>query len=102
MEIPENTEKEFNNMNKMFKEITGPGSKTAMGVLLVRYFESQKPKDERICYDPYAVYFINPEVLEWGVHHPDEAKIMQEQLDRFFFREEITQSLLESDFLMIL
>jgi len=84
MEISENAEKEFNNMNKIFKEIAGPGSKTAMGVLLARFFESQKPEDERICYDPYAVYFINPEILEWGAHHPDEAKIMQEQLDRFF------------------
>lgn len=84
MEISENAEKEFNNMNKIFKEIAGPGSKTAMGVLLARFFESQKPEDERICYDPYAVYFINPEILEWGTHHPDEARIMQDQLDRFF------------------
>lgn len=84
MEESENAEKEFNNMNKIFKEIAGPGSKTAVGVLLARYFESQKPEDERICYDPYAVYFINPEILEWGTHHPNEARIMQEQLDRFF------------------
>lgn len=84
MEMPENAEKEFNDMNKIFKEIAGPGSKTAIGVLLARFFESQKPEGERICYDPYAVYFINPEILEWGAHHPDEARIMQEQLDRFF------------------
>lgn len=84
MEMSENAEKEFNNMNKMFKEITGPGSKTAMGVLLARHFESQKPEDERICYDPYAVYFINPEILEWGANHPDEARKMHEQLDKFF------------------
>ena len=51
-------------MNKIFKEIAGPGSKTAMGALLARFFEAQKPEDERICYDPYAVYFINPEILE--------------------------------------
>jgi methyltransferase (TIGR00027 family) len=84
MEISENAEEEFSKMNKIFKEIAGPGSKTAMGVLLARFFESQKPEDERICYDPYAGYFINPEILEWGAHHPDEARMMQEQLDRFF------------------
>lgn len=84
MEKSENKEKEFNNMNKIFKEIAGSGSKTAIGVLLTRFAESQKPEGERICYDPYAVYFINPEVLEWGAHHPDEARIMREQMDRFF------------------
>jgi methyltransferase (TIGR00027 family) len=84
MKRSENAEKEFNNMNKIFNEIAGPGSKTAMGALLARFFESQKPADERICYDPYAAYFINPKILEWGAHHPDEARIMQEQLDRFF------------------
>ncbi|AKB38073.1 hypothetical protein MSSAC_3483 [Methanosarcina siciliae C2J] len=84
MEKAENSEKELNNMNKMFKEITGSGSKTAMGVLLARFLESQKPEDERICYDPYAAYFIGPEILEWTVQHPDEARILKEQNDRFF------------------
>lgn len=84
MEKSENSEKELNNMNKTFKEITGPGSKTAMGVLLARFVESQKPEGERICYDPYAVYFINPEILEWTVQHPDEARRLREQNDRLF------------------
>lgn len=44
MGMSENEKKEFNNMNKIFKEIAGPRSKTAIGVLLTRFAESQKFK----------------------------------------------------------
>jgi len=37
-----------------------PGSKTAAIVAGHRFDESQKPEDERICYNPYAVHFILP------------------------------------------
>jgi methyltransferase (TIGR00027 family) len=35
-------------------------SLTAEGIALVRAMESEKPADERICYDPYARYFVSP------------------------------------------
>jgi O-methyltransferase involved in polyketide biosynthesis len=38
-------------------------SKMAEGIALHRALESQKPESERICYDPYAIYFISPEAL---------------------------------------
>jgi methyltransferase (TIGR00027 family) len=84
MEKAENAEEEFIEFNKHFIGINGPGSKTAMGVLLARFSESQKPEGERICYDPYAVYFISPEILEWAAHNPDEVRARQEQNERFF------------------
>jgi len=34
-------------------------SMTAMGIAIVRGIESEKPKNERICYDPYARQFVN-------------------------------------------
>ena len=54
-----------------------------MGVLLVRFAESRKPEGERIFYDPYAVYFINPDVLKWEARNPDEARALLEQYERF-------------------
>ncbi len=60
-------------------EKTLPGSKTAAIVAGHRFDESQKPEGERICYDPYAVHFISPEVLELS-KHPERAKAMLESL----------------------
>lgn len=39
-------------------------SKTAEGIALHRALESQKPEDERLCYDPYAICFISQEMFE--------------------------------------
>ena len=33
---------------------------TAEGIALTRAIESSKPEGERVCYDPYAHYFVNP------------------------------------------
>ncbi|MBP1927741.1 methyltransferase (TIGR00027 family) [Methanolinea mesophila] len=41
-----------------------------------RFVESNLPEDERICYDPYAVHFIDPDLLLWARSHPDEIKAM--------------------------
>jgi len=46
----------------------------AEGIAMQRFAESNKPEDERICYDPYAVHFINPEIVDFGIKHPEEAK----------------------------
>ena len=67
---------------KKLNEIAGPGSKTAIGTLLNRFGESQRPEGERIFYDPYAIYFINPAILEWKVRNPDEAKALREQREQ--------------------
>jgi methyltransferase (TIGR00027 family) len=57
----------------------GPGSKTAVIVAGHRFDESQKPEDERICYDPYAVHFVTPELRELN-KDPIKAKAMLESL----------------------
>jgi O-methyltransferase involved in polyketide biosynthesis len=49
--------------NKGFPERTRPGCKTVEGVAVRRFMESQKPEGERICYDPYAINFIGPEMV---------------------------------------
>lgn len=35
-------------------------SMTALGIAIVRGIESEKPAEERICYDPYARRFVHP------------------------------------------
>jgi methyltransferase (TIGR00027 family) len=58
----------------------GP-SKTAERMALVRARESQKPEGERVCYDPYAIRFISPKILELAASNPDEIKARWEQFD---------------------
>ncbi|HSD58214.1 MAG TPA: class I SAM-dependent methyltransferase [Methanotrichaceae archaeon] len=60
-------------------ENAGPGSKTAVIVAGHRFDESQKPEDERICYDPYAVHFVTPELRELN-KDPLKVKAMLESL----------------------
>lgn len=83
MEGSENTWN-LDNITRKFKELAGPGSKTAMGVLLARFAESRRPEGERICYDPYAVHFVSPGVLEWAAGHPEEVKATQKQRECLF------------------
>ena len=59
-------------------------SKMAEGMAMHRYLESLKSEEERICYDPYAIYFISPELIEYGIKHPDEAKFKIEQMEKIF------------------
>lgn len=65
--------------SKGLLENAGPGSKTAVIVAGHRFDESQKPEDERICYDPYAVHFVTPEIRELN-KDPLKAKAMLESL----------------------
>lgn len=71
--------------NKISKIVMskGPSSKTAEGIALYRLRESVKPESERICYDPYAIYFINPDILEFIRNNPDKARAETERYDRF-------------------
>jgi methyltransferase (TIGR00027 family) len=59
-------------------------SKMAEGMAMHRYAESLKSEEERICYDPYAVHFISPKIIEYGIKHPDEAKFKVEQMEKMF------------------
>ena len=65
----ENTKNDLGNMNRCFGKLAGPGSKTAMGVLLARFAESRKPEGERICYDPYAIHFVSQDMLQAHIPH---------------------------------
>lgn len=57
---------------KIYANRAGPG-KMAEGIAMIRAYESSKPEDERICYDPYAIHFINPKILEYAAKHRDDA-----------------------------
>lgn len=59
-------------------------SKMAEGIAMQRFGESAKPEGERICYDPYAVHFISPEIIKFGMKHPKEAKEKVEQMEKLF------------------
>lgn len=61
------------------------GSSTMAEVMAMRRFtESGRPEGERICYDPYAVRFINPATLRAAAEHPDEATAKAEQVESLF------------------
>jgi len=53
-------------------------------IALHRVAESAKSEGERICYDPYAVHFVNPETLAFAASNPDKTKEMREYYERLF------------------
>jgi methyltransferase (TIGR00027 family) len=79
----ENTEKDMADITRWFVGLVGPGSKTAMGVLLARFAESRKPEGERICYDPYAMYFVSEDFWKYAIENPEKVKEAAEQRERF-------------------
>lgn len=68
------------NANVMRK---GP-SKMAEMIALHRVVESSLPEGRRICYDPYALYFIDPNTLEFARKNPQQVKEMKEHYERLF------------------
>lgn len=56
----------------------------AEGITLHRVDESSKSEEERIFYDPYAVNFVNPAILEFAAKYPEQAKAAVEQMERLF------------------
>lgn len=83
MEGSDNSGNEMNEITEWFSGIAGPGSKTAMGVLLARLSESRRPEDERICYDPYAMYFVSEDFMKYATNNPEKVKAAAEQRERF-------------------
>ncbi|WP_095643735.1 SAM-dependent methyltransferase [Methanosarcina spelaei] len=59
-------------------------SKMAELIALHRVAESRKSESERICYDPYAVYFVDPETLAFAASNPEKTKEMSEYYERLF------------------
>jgi methyltransferase (TIGR00027 family) len=59
----------------------GPGN-MAETVALARVLESEKPEDERICYDPYAIRFISPGMRAFMEHEPEKFRAANEQINR--------------------
>ena len=74
-------ETELNDIKKLDRQSP---SKMAEGMAMQRYAESSKGEEERICYDPYAFHFISPEIIEYGIKHPDEAKLKVDQMENLF------------------
>ncbi|AKB37484.1 hypothetical protein MSSAC_2894 [Methanosarcina siciliae C2J] len=56
----------------------------AEGITLHRVDESNKSEEERIFYDPYAVHFVNPAILEYAAKYTEQAKAAVEQMERLF------------------
>lgn len=71
------------NSNSTKVERKGP-SKMAELIALHRVAESMFPEGVRICYDPYAVHFVDPETLEFARKNPEKTKAMREHLERLF------------------
>lgn len=59
-------------------------SKMAELIALHRVAESALPEGERVCYDPYAVHFVDPEILEFARKNPEKTKAMREHYERLF------------------
>lgn len=57
-------------------------SKMAEGIALHRFSESRLPEDERILYDPYAIHFIDPNILGWAASHTAEAKALADEWEQ--------------------
>lgn len=69
-------------------EIQSKGqSRLAEEMALHRVTESFRPDGERICYDPYAVRFLGPDLrkyLDFCAHNPEEAQKRTDQMNRLF------------------
>lgn len=76
-------QKSFKASNKANTKKKG-SSKMAEGIALHRVDESNKSEEERIFYDPYAVHFVNPAILEYAEKYPEQAKAAVEQMERLF------------------
>jgi len=59
-------------------------SRTAETTTLVRSGETMKPADARLFDDPYAIRFVNPELLAWFTAHPAELQEIVEAEERRF------------------
>ncbi len=61
----------------------GP-SKMAELIAMHRVAESMMPEDVRICYDPYAACFVDPEILKFARENPEKAREMREHYEKLF------------------
>jgi len=59
----------------------GP-SKMAEGIALHRCAETILPEDLRLFSDPYAIHFLNPAIVEWARDHPEEAKVLADEMEQ--------------------
>ena len=59
-------------------------SKMAEEIAFHRVVEMFMPEDERIFFDPYAISFVNPEILENMAKNPIETQKKSEELEKLF------------------
>jgi methyltransferase (TIGR00027 family) len=53
-------------------------------IALHRVAESALPEGQRICYDPYAIHFVDPEIIVFARKNPEKTKAMREHYERLF------------------
>jgi len=70
------------NANKDVK--TKRTSKMAEMIALHRVAESMMPEGQRLCYDPYAIHFVDPETIESARKNPEKTKELREHYERLF------------------
>ncbi len=59
-------------------------SKMAEMIALHRVAESMLPEGVRICCDPYAIHFVDPDTIEFARKNPEKVKAMRENIERLF------------------
>lgn len=74
----------FMDSNMARQKRSGPSIMAEL-IAVHRFMESARPEGERICYDPFAVHFISPEMMktiEETARDPARAKAMSEHYER--------------------
>lgn len=56
-------------------------SSTAEEMAVHRAFESLKPENQRVCYDPYAIHFLSPETTRFIELLADGSQVAQAKMD---------------------
>jgi methyltransferase (TIGR00027 family) len=93
-------------LDEIDKTRNGP-SKTAENVAFVRALESQKPEDERIYCDPYAIRFLSPEYLKFleiSIQYPEKAVfpgVQNSLVARARFIDDFTDRLIEDGLMQL-
>lgn len=75
-------QKQAGNISTDAGSVSSPGPSAMAGkIAMIRACESCKPEDERICYDPYAIRFLDPAAQKYVSQNPESAWAVLEQID---------------------
>lgn len=75
-------QKSTKNAGNGINELKEGPNKLAERMAMIRAGESKLPEDERVCYDPYAAYFVGPELEKLLAINPQQRKAMIAKLEQ--------------------